>query len=57
MDSNKANRNDLMRLNDKIIDCLLGLVREYFHRVSIKYKLPELDDVLDHTCHLNFYCL
>jgi len=51
MDSNRTNRNDLMHLNDEILDCLSGLIREYFNQVSIKYRLPELDDLLSHTYH------
>jgi len=48
-DKNQHNTNDLIQLSDKISNSLLAVIHEYFTQVSIKYKLPELDDILNYT--------
>jgi len=46
-ENNNQFQNKLMRVNEKITGLFVEIIREYFNQISSKYKLPELDDLLD----------
>ena len=46
-ENNNQFQNKLMPVNEKITGLFVEIIREYFNQVSSKYKLPELDNLLD----------
>jgi tetratricopeptide (TPR) repeat protein len=47
-ENNNHFQNKLISVNEKITGLFVGIIREYFNQVSSKYKLPELDNLLDY---------
>lgn len=44
----KPNRNQLTPISQRLNEDLLNIIEEYFERISSKYKLTELDNLLNH---------